>query len=138
VADCKLVDAQTLGQLLLHQFHFVSLLPSNFNLRSELIETTRTAGEAQLPELARSPGRTKADPPRVYCGTSFERPFTVGLSPASDNAIRQVPLRFLVVESTQLAEKEEAALDRKLVKERENPLCQGSCRLSGSLSSGAK
>jgi transposase len=118
VADCKLVDPHTLGQLLLHEFHFVSLLPSTYNLRHALIEEVRRAG-AELPELARSAGTTKADPPRVYRGTSFERPFGVGLanSPGSNEA-REVPLRFLVVESTQLAEQEEAALDRKLEQER--------------------
>lgn len=118
VADCKLVDPVTLGQLLLHEFHFVSLVPSTYNLRHELIEEVRKQGRG-LPELARAPAETKAGAPRVYRGTSFDRPFTVGMqgSPGS-NPSREVELRFVVVESTQLAEQEEAALDRKLEQER--------------------
>lgn len=118
VGDCKLVDPQTIGQLLLQQFHFVSLLPHSYGLRARLVEEVRAAGEP-MRELARTPGRTKDVPERVYRGRSFDRPFKVGFASESDNDVRQVQLRFLVVESTQLEEKEAEALERRLSRERE-------------------
>lgn len=116
VGDSKLVDGPTVGQLLDQQFHFVSLVSHSFALRAELVDEVRRAGET-MPELARADGRTKADPPRVYRGRSFERPFTV--TDLSGNNKREVSLRFLVVESTQLEDQEEKALERRLSKERE-------------------
>jgi transposase len=118
VGDCKLVDAQTVGLLLLQRFHFVSLLPHTFGRRSTLVEEVR-AMDHVLPELARAPGRTKADPDKVYRGCSFDRTFTAGVGSAGANRERDVTLRFLVVESSQLEEQEEATLDRRLGKERE-------------------
>jgi transposase len=116
VGDCKLVDAQTLGQLLLHRFHFVSLLPATFNRREELVNSVRAMGP--MPEIGHTKGRTKAEPDRVYRGKSFDHPYVVGLDSPGDNRTREVQLRYLVVESTQLAEQEEAALDRRLERER--------------------
>ncbi len=117
IGDCKLVDARTIGQLLGQKFHFVSLLPRNYGLREELVERVRVEGQA-LPELARSPGRTKKDPPRVYGGKSFVSDFTVGVGTAGDNHERRVPLRFLVVESNQLDEEGEGVVERRLERER--------------------
>lgn len=121
VGDCKLVDAQTLGQLLMQRFHFVSLLPKTYDLRKTLVEEVRAAGQT-LPELTRAPGRTKSDPPRTYRGRSFDRPFIVGFvppgGPTGGNDRRVEQLRFVVVESTQLEENEEEALVRRLDLER--------------------
>jgi transposase len=116
VADCKLVDAPTLGQLLLHGFHFVSLLPATFGLRRELVAEVRATGE-QLAELATRPGRRKEDPAYIYRGRSFVRPSAVGRGSQGDNHKRSTDLRFVVVESTQLAETEDAAIARKLARE---------------------
>lgn len=122
VGDCKLVDGQTLGQLDMQRFHFVSLVPQTYALRAALIDDVRAATGA-MPELARAPGRTKADAPRVYRGQSFDRPFTIGFTPpggpTGGNDKREVTLRFLVVESTQLEEQEDDALERRLTKERD-------------------
>lgn len=118
VADCKLVDRQTLGQLEMQQFHFVSLLPDNFDLRHALVEEVRLA-QTPLAELIRTQPRTKADPQRIYRGASFDRPFTIGVNddgPPDSNVKREVTLRFLVVESTQKEEQEEEALERRLAK----------------------
>jgi transposase len=114
VADCKLYDPHTLGQVLLQDFHFVTLVPGNYGLRGELIEEVRTGG-VTLAELSRQPGATKADPDRVYSGTSFERRMKVGLPhDTGSNARREVPLRYLVVQSSQLGAKYEAGLDGRL------------------------
>lgn len=114
VADCKLFDAHTLGRLLLQEFHFVTLVPGNHKVRSELVESVRAKGIA-LRELSRQPGPAKADPERVYRGASFERTMTVGLTKeVGSNAEREVKLRFLVIESSQLAATYDASLDGRL------------------------
>lgn len=122
VGDCKLVDGQTLGQLQMQGFHFVSLVPKTFGVRPALVEEVRALTES-MPELARAPGRTKSDPARVYRGKSFDRPFTIGFDgaggPTDGNGKRDVTLRFLVVESTQLEEQENEALERRLSKDRD-------------------
>ena len=108
VADCKLVDPVTLGKLLIEGFHFVSLLPATYKLRHDLIEQVRVE-QTELPELHRSAGRTKASPPRVYRGRSVVRDFKVTWPQTSDDKPADhelVPLRFLVVESSQRAEPE--------------------------------
>jgi transposase len=120
VADCKLVDGQTLGQLDLQCFHFISLLPKTYALRSQLVDEVRAAGEI-LPELARTPGASRSDPERIYRGRSFERPFPIGFlehGPTDSNVKRYKNLRLLVVESTALDEQEEESLQRRLSKER--------------------
>jgi len=118
VGDCKLVDGQTIGALLLQRFHFVSLVPHTFSIRAALVEEV-CAAAVEMPEIARSPGRTQADQPRVYRGRSFDRAFTAGWDCVGDNHRREVTLRYLVVESSQLEEKEDAALKRRLDRERD-------------------
>jgi transposase len=115
VADCKLVDPQTLWQLLRHKFHFVSLLPDSYSLRYELVEKFREKGEV-LPELERRPGRTKSEAPRVWRGSSVDELFSVGLD--QNGTRREQMMRFLVVESTMLDEAEGPGLERKVDHER--------------------
>jgi transposase len=117
VGDCKLVDARTVGQLLAQGFHFVSLVPQTYGVRERLIEEIRSMG-SPMPELARTPGRTKAQAPTVYRGLSFERDFTAGAGEAGANLKREVRLRFLVVESEPQGAQEEALLQRRLARER--------------------
>jgi len=76
VGDSKLVDAELFGKMLHEGFHFVSLVPLTFAVRSELVEQLRVEG-TEMPELARSPGPRKADPDRLYRGASFRRPMAV-------------------------------------------------------------
>jgi len=109
VGDSKLVDGITLGELVAAGFHFVSLLPNNFALRQQLIEQVR--GEV-LPELRRRAGRKKADPPGIWCGRSFTRGLAL-IEPASGTR-QVVSMRFLVVHSSRLAARFEAALPRRL------------------------
>ncbi len=40
VGDCKLVDGRTVGRILHHGPHVVSLLPKTFNARQELLEAS--------------------------------------------------------------------------------------------------
>ena len=120
VADCKLVDAHTLGNLVSQKFHFISMLPKTYALRSRLVEQVRLAG-TMLPELSRREGRTKGDLPRVYRGTSFDHPFEIGLPDREPqhNGKRSRMFRFLVVESSQLGEEDGPTIDRRVDQERE-------------------
>lgn len=114
VADSKLVDARTLGQLLEEDFHFVSLVPHSFNVRAELVERVRVAGET-LQELARKPGARKADPDVLYRGRSFKAPMRV-VHPRTEDP-RDVEMTYLVVRSDTQAEGFENALEKRLMRE---------------------
>ena len=113
VADCNLVDGQTLGQLLCAGFHFVSLLPDTYNLRAELIADAWSTDPdvEKWPLLGSHAGRLKADPPTLYRGRSVERPFPMLLhktpsleGPGPCAAVPSIEtMRFLVVHSDSLA-----------------------------------
>jgi len=107
VADCKFMDAQTLGKAWRTGFHYVSLLPRTFNLRSEVIESVRKAG-APLTEVGRYAGRTRSDPERVYRAAAFTR--SIALRDPVDQALVPVDHRLLVLESSQLALAHEAGV----------------------------
>ena len=106
VHDCKLFDPDSVGHVLDSAFHFVTLVPRSYSLRSELVDWAVDMAP-ELPELVREPGRTKTRPDRVYRGMSTTRSFTV-VGP--DTGAQDRPLRFVVVASSQLA----AAFDKKL------------------------
>ncbi len=124
VADCKLVDADTLGRVLGAGFHLVSLVPDTFTLRRELIdEAWDDQPDAEAwPELARTPGRRKDLPHKVYRGRSVMRTMPVLLRKGGHDEAEPVrsvePMRFLVVHSTKLAEKFDKSLPKKLERER--------------------
>ena len=111
VADCKLCDPTTLGRVLDADFHFVTLVPRTYKLRGALVERILERGES-LPELFREPGEAKADPERIYSGVSSVEPFEV-LDPESGEK-KQLPLRFLVVESSELARRFDESIGDKL------------------------
>jgi transposase len=124
VGDCKLVDGQTLGQLLSAGFHFVSLLPDTYNLRTTLVRDAWLAEPdvTQWPLLGSHPGRLKADAPTMYRGKSVEAPFSVLLHPPDGGGPSEgVPsvetMRFLVVHSDSLAALFETQLPGRLVAE---------------------
>ena len=121
VADCKLVDGQTLGLLTGAGFHFVSLVPKTFGLRQALIDQAWAEGPdvSKWPTLASKPGAKKADPPRLYRGRSFTGRFALQLRPegSDDAVVSHEPLRCLVVHSDALAERFDKALDGKLKRE---------------------
>ena len=116
VADCKLFDPTTIGRILDADFHFVTLVPRTYGLRAQLVDLVLQRDEA-LPELARSPGQTSKHPDRVYCGVSFVRDFAV-LDPEQGDSQEKVPLRFLVVESSEQARSFDEGLQKRLEKDR--------------------
>ena len=122
VGDCKLVDGETVAQILDLGMHFVSLLPDTFDLRHRIIEATWEADPevASWPELMVRPGRTKADPVDVWRGWSCEHPFTLKRRDAKNNEILETrDLRFLVIHSTSGERRFDDALESKLKAERE-------------------
>ena len=128
VGDCKLVDGQTLGQLLSAGFHFISLLPDSYNLREELIRAAWAAepDATKWPLLSSHPGRLKADPPVIHRGRSVEaslpvlrlRPPPAGCEGPPEGVTTLETLRFLVVHSDSLADTFEARLADRLADER--------------------
>ena len=120
VADCKLVDAATIGQLLADGLHVVSLVPETFNVRRELIEATvKDHPDIDAwPVLATKPGRKKADPPLLYRGVCYTRDFAV-LTDADSETERKVvrPMRFVVVHSEQLKNRFDSSLADRMHKE---------------------
>jgi transposase len=129
VGDCKLVDGQTVGQLLSAGFHFVSLLPDTYAQRAEVVQDAWAAEpDATLwPFLGSHPGRLKADPPTQYRGRSAEAPFSMLLrrppGEGQEGPAEGVPsvetLRFLVVFSDNLAANFDGQPERRLVEESE-------------------
>jgi len=126
VADCKLFDPLTVGTILDAAFHFVTLVPRSYKLREKLVDHVMAEG-LELPELARATGRTKKDPDRVYRGVSFIRPFTIHDPEAG--LPKEIDLRLIVVESSALAAKFEAALDGRL--ERDRKKCERAMKKLG-------
>jgi transposase len=122
VADCKLVDGETLGRLTGAGFHFVSLVPKSFGVRQELIERAWSQADdvTTAPVLASKPGAKKADPPRLYRGRSFTGVFALQL-PAKDgtdeSTSSQEQMRCVVVHSDALAERFDKSLESKLKRE---------------------
>ncbi len=116
VADCKLCDAATLGQVLDANFHFVTLVPRTFTVREALVEQVRLADD-ELPVLATASQRRQSDPERHYRGRSFQQTFSVHDSKTDQRVERS--MRFLVVDSPGLAEREEGAILSKVDKERQ-------------------
>ena len=129
VGDCKLVDRQTVGQLLSAGFHFVSLLPDSYALRAELVSNAWAAEPdvSTWPLLGSHPGRRKSDPPTLYRGRSVEAPFPVLLHRSAGEGLAGPPegvpsietMRFLIVHSDSLAALFDAQLERRLTGERE-------------------
>lgn len=121
VADCKVVDANTVGRVLGAGFHLVSLVPDTFSLRGQLIDAAWASSpdSEAWPELARQPGRLKADPDKVYRGRSVLHPFPVQLrTPDGEPTLSVETMRMLVVHSSRLAGKFEAGLPARMEKER--------------------
>lgn len=119
VADCKIVDAVTIGQLLQQGLHIVSLVPETFNVRTELVGTaiSEHPDVQQWPLLASKPGRKKADPSTSYRGLSYERELAVLYDDGGEKVKAKVPMRFLVVHSEQLQNRFESSLADKMRRE---------------------
>lgn len=124
VADCKAVDAVTIGRVIDQGLHIVSLVPDTFKMRGTLIEAAWEACPdlEEWPELARSPGRRKADPDKVYRGWSTVESFgierqVVGPDGAPRPTRVDQDMRYLVVFSSRLAKRFDATLGAKLARE---------------------
>ena len=121
VADSKLVDAETLGQLFRSGLHVISLVPNTFKVRKELVDQAWS----DLPEvgswpiLAQQPGKKKAAPPQHYRGRSYRRtiPIKLGRNDAGEPIVSEESLRLLVVCSDRLAARFERSLPDKLKRE---------------------
>ena len=128
VADCKVVDAETLGQLHNSGFHLVSLVPNSHKVRGELVRRAwKDHPEAERwPVLESRPGEHKADPPRLYRGHSYEREALIQLGQTEDNEpiLEARRYRYLVVWSDALAEKFDRGLPERLQRESEALLAQ--------------
>ena len=122
VADCKLVDGETLGLLTGSGFHFVSLVPKTFNVRGELIDEVWSLAPdvACWPILATKPGAKKADPVRHYRGMSRTGAFKVAFpapSPGGSPVESIEEFRCLVVHSEDLDARFDRSIDGKLGRE---------------------
>ena len=96
VADSKFFAGATVALAAAHRFRFVTLVPQTVGLRQELVD----AGElGAMPLLWEQPGRRKRQLER-YHGTSVVRPYRWK---TETGEVHELTLRFLVVESTQLA-----------------------------------
>jgi transposase len=96
VADSKFCAGETMALATEHRFRFVTLVPQTVSLRQALVDAPELG---ELPLLWERPGRRTGEC-EAYHGTSTVRPYfwkTVA------GELQEMPLRFLVVESTQLA-----------------------------------
>jgi len=96
VADSKFFAGDTIALAAAHRFRFVTLLPQTVGLRQELVDDPTLR---ELPLLWERPGRRKGEW-EAYYGASVVRPYR--WKTAAGEA-QECPLRWLVVESTQLA-----------------------------------
>ena len=122
VADCKLVDGETLGRISEAGFHFVSLVPKTFGVRQALVDRAwaDSPDASTWPVLATKPGPKKADPERHYRGRSYPAQFAMQLfaeDPDSAPHVSTERLRCVVVHSDALADRFAKSLDDKMQRE---------------------
>ncbi|MCP3935733.1 MAG: IS1634 family transposase [Actinomycetia bacterium] len=114
VADAKLCDAVSIGRVLDADFHLITLVPRSFTLRYQLVDSIRDAG-IPLPVIGEAHRRLKGDKVRHYRGQSFIAPFKVTDPESGETQLQD--MRFVVVESPGLTEREEGATLARLKKE---------------------
>jgi hypothetical protein len=123
VADCKLVNGETLGRLTHAGFRSVYLVPKNFRVREELIDQARQvqADVSAWPILASGPGARKADPHQLNRGRSLTGSFALHLPTTKDapGAPSGEELRCVVVHSDALVDAFDQSLAAKLEREAE-------------------
>lgn len=96
VADSKFFAGETIALAAAHRFRFVTLVPQTVRLRQEVVEASDLAS---LPLLWEQPGRRKGER-EAYHGASVVHLYRWQTAAGE---VQELPLRFLVVESTQLA-----------------------------------
>ena len=128
VADCKAVDAETLGQLHKAGFHLVSLVPNSHKVRGEMVSRAWTEHPEvdAWPVLESRPGEHKGDPPRLYRGHSYEQMAMIQVGQTGDEKplLEAKRYRYLVVWSDVLAGKFDRGLPERLQRESEDFLTQ--------------
>jgi transposase len=96
VADSKFFAGETMALAAEHRFRFVTLVPQTVGLRQEVVDGSELG---TLPLLWERPGRHKGAR-ESYHGVSVVRSYRWKTAAGE---VQELPLRFLVVESTQLA-----------------------------------
>jgi transposase len=96
VADSTCFAGETLALATAHRFCFVTLVPQTVGLRQELVATPELS---TLPRLWERPGRRKGEI-EPYRGASVIRPYRWRTEAGE---VQETVVRWLVVESTQLA-----------------------------------
>jgi transposase len=96
VADSKFFAGETIALAAVHRFRFVTLVPQTVGLRQEVVDSHELSA---LPLLWEQPGRRTGQIER-YHGASVVCPYRWKTAAGE---VHEVPLRLLVVESTQLA-----------------------------------
>jgi transposase len=96
VADSKFFAGETMALAAAHRFRFVTLVPQTVGLRQALVEAPEFRA---LPLLWERPGRRQGETEH-YRGASVVRPYRWK---TASGEVQEVPLRWLAVESTQLA-----------------------------------
>jgi transposase len=96
VADSKFFAGETIALAAAHRFRFVTLVPQTVGLRQVVVEAPDLR---ELPLLWEQPGRRRGEPEQ-YRGASVIRPYRWQ---SAAGEVQELPLRWLVVESTQLA-----------------------------------
>jgi transposase len=96
VADSKFFAGETMALAAEHRFRFVTLVPQTVGLRQALVEAPELS---ELPLLWEQPGRRQGELER-YHGASVVRPYHWKTAAGE---VQELTLRFVVVESTQLA-----------------------------------
>jgi transposase len=113
VADCKFVDAPTMGDARGAGFHYVSLLPKTFALRHRLVERLWNE-RTPLQLVGDYPGRTRADPRKLYHATSSVQPMEVQVGRGPDREL--VDHRLVVVRSSTQEEEFDTTIDSRVTK----------------------
>lgn len=101
VADSKAYSQRTLGLCVEKQIGLVTLVPRTCAVRQALEAWGQQ--QPQLPVLMEKPGPTKQEQPRRWHGQSLIRQVEVEYS---DGRVAQEALRFVVVQSSQLAQQQ--------------------------------
>jgi transposase len=96
VADRKFCAGETMALAAAHRCRFVTLVPQTVGLRQELVDATALGA---LPLLWEQPGRRQGEL-EAYRGTSVVHAYRWKTAAGE---VQELALRFLVVESTQLA-----------------------------------
>src|ERR671929_163840 len=104
VADSKAYSRRTLGVCLEYGIGLVTLVPRTCAVRQDLEAWGRQ--QPALPLLLEKPGRTKTEEPRRWYGHSVLRSVEVEYS---DGRVTQEEVRFVVVQSSQLAQQQAQA-----------------------------